>query len=103
MMKAPGRGIANSACLCLPWSVQSGNTKGGRITVPLTSCLTGLELAEWQLTIFVFICNRLIQTGQTGCQWYSDTSPFSIPRFNNKQGVTKEARRELMYHPRNQL
>ncbi len=23
--------------------VQSGNTKGGSITVPLTSCLTGLE------------------------------------------------------------
>ncbi len=31
----------------------------------------------------VFICfylqNRLIQTSQTGGQWYSDTSPFSIP------------------------
>jgi hypothetical protein len=24
--------------------VASGNTKGGRITVPLTSCLTGLDL-----------------------------------------------------------
>jgi hypothetical protein len=24
----------------------AGNTKGGRITVPLTSCLTGLELAK---------------------------------------------------------
>jgi hypothetical protein len=23
--------------------------------------------------------NRLIQTGQTGGQWYNDTSPFSIP------------------------
>jgi hypothetical protein len=23
--------------------------------------------------------NRLIQTIQTGGQWYSDTSPFSIP------------------------
>jgi hypothetical protein len=33
-----------------------GNTKGGSITVPLTSCLTGLESAVWQLTIFVFIC-----------------------------------------------
>jgi hypothetical protein len=30
--------------------------KGGSITVPLTSCLTGLESAVWQLTIFVFIC-----------------------------------------------
>ncbi len=33
-----------------------GNTKGGSITVPLTSCLTGLESAVWQLTIFAFIC-----------------------------------------------
>jgi hypothetical protein len=33
-----------------------GNTKGGSITIPLTSCLTGLESAVWQLTIFVFIC-----------------------------------------------
>jgi len=36
--------------------VQAGNTKGGSITVPLTSCLTGLESAVWLLTIFVFIC-----------------------------------------------
>ncbi len=33
-----------------------GNTKWGSITVLLTSCLTGLESAAWQLTIFVFIC-----------------------------------------------
>ncbi len=41
------------------WSwlwVRPGNTKGGSITVPLTSCLTGLESAVWQLTIFLFIC-----------------------------------------------
>ena len=28
--------------------------------------------------LFLF-ANRLIQTSQTGGQWYSDTSPFSIP------------------------
>jgi len=33
-----------------------GNTNGGSITVPLTSCLTGLESAVWQRTIFDFIC-----------------------------------------------
>ncbi len=33
-----------------------GNTKWGSITVPLTSCLTGLESAVWQLTFFIFIC-----------------------------------------------
>jgi hypothetical protein len=26
-----------------------------------------------------YMQNRLIQTSQTGGQWYSDTSPFSIP------------------------
>ena len=67
-----------------PWPIifriaKSGNAKGGRITVPLTSCLTGLELAVRQLTIFVFyLQNRLNQTSQTGGQRYSDTSPFSI-------------------------
>ncbi len=35
------------------WS--QGILKGGSITVPLTSCLTGSELAVWQLTIFYFI------------------------------------------------
>jgi hypothetical protein len=39
-------------CVCH----EPGNTKGGSITVPLTSCLTGLESAVWQMTIFVFIC-----------------------------------------------
>jgi len=37
-------------------SVFAGNTKEGSITVPLTSCLTGLESAVWQLTIVLFIC-----------------------------------------------
>ncbi len=34
----------------------AGNTKGGSNIVQLTSCLTGLESAVWQLTIFVFNC-----------------------------------------------
>ena len=36
--------------------INSGNTKGGSITVTLTSCLTGLKLAVGQMKIFVFIC-----------------------------------------------
>jgi hypothetical protein len=36
--------------------VKPEKTKGGSITVPLTSCLTGLESPVWQLTILVFIC-----------------------------------------------
>jgi hypothetical protein len=35
---------------------QTGNAKGGSITVLSTSCWTGLESAVWQLTILVFIC-----------------------------------------------
>ncbi len=30
---------------CIYIYIFAGNTKGGSITVPLTSCLTGLELA----------------------------------------------------------
>jgi hypothetical protein len=29
-----------------------------------------------------YLQNRLIQTGRTGGEWYSDTSPFSIPYSN---------------------
>ncbi len=47
----------------------------------MTSCLTGLELAVWQLTFCFYLQNRLIQTSKTGGQQYSDTSPFSIPWF----------------------
>jgi hypothetical protein len=66
--------------------VYTGNTKGGSITVLLTSCLTGLESAVWQLTTFCFYWqNRLIQTSQIGGQRYSDTSPFSIPWFYSIQ------------------
>jgi hypothetical protein len=42
--------------LVLSLWLKSGNIKGGSITVPLTSCLTGLESAVYLMTIFVFIC-----------------------------------------------
>jgi hypothetical protein len=29
--------------------------------------------------VCLYLQNRPIQTSQTGGQWYSDTSPFSIP------------------------
>ncbi len=45
-----------SGQLSFPEMVRPGNTKGGSITVPLTFCLTGMELAVRQLTIFVFLC-----------------------------------------------
>jgi hypothetical protein len=34
-----------------------------------------------------YLQNRLIQTSQTGGQWYSDTSPFSIPCLYSRLGV----------------
>jgi len=77
------------------------NTKGGSITVPLTSCLIGLELAVWQLTFFCFyLQNRLIQTSQTGGQWYNDTPPFSIPwggafTYHDGHGVGAEVQRPI--------
>ncbi len=38
---------------------------------------------KWQICFY--FQNRLIQTSQTGGQWYSDTSPFSIPWQNRQQ------------------
>jgi hypothetical protein len=56
-----------------------GNTKRGSITVPLTSCLTGLESAVTTDNFCIYLQNRLIQTSETGGQRYSDTFPFIIP------------------------
>jgi hypothetical protein len=53
---------------------RAGNTNGGSITVPLTSCLIDLES-----NFCFYLPNRLIQTSQTGGQWYSDTPLFCIP------------------------
>jgi hypothetical protein len=56
------------------------NTKGGSITVPLTSCFDWFGISCMTTDNFCFyLQNRLIQTCQTGGQQYSDTSPFSIP------------------------
>ncbi len=66
--------LLNSCLSVRNRSFKAGNTKGGSITVQLTSCLTGLETA-----VSLDLQNRLIQTSQMGGQRYSDTSPFSIP------------------------
>ena len=64
----------------LLFMLRAGNTKEGSITVPLTSCLTGLDKSVLQIKNknrnLSFSC---FQTGQTGGQQYSYTSPFSIP------------------------
>jgi len=59
---------------------EPGNTKGGSITVPLTSLFASFGISCMTTDNFCFYFqNRLIRTNQTGGQWYSDTSPFSIP------------------------
>ncbi len=37
--------------------LESGNTKGGSITVPLTSCLTGLDQSVLQIKIKIVSCH----------------------------------------------
>jgi len=60
--------------------VQAGNTKGGSITVLLTTCLTVLDLSVLLIkNKYCQLSYSWFQTSQTGGQWYSDTSPFSIP------------------------
>jgi hypothetical protein len=39
------------------WRVESGNTKGGSITVPLTSCLTGLDKSVLQIKTKIVSCH----------------------------------------------
>jgi hypothetical protein len=50
--------------------LSTGSTKGGSITVLLTSCLTGLESAVWQQTIFDFICDPNQSNRSTTVKWY---------------------------------
>ncbi len=40
-----------------------------------------------------YLQNRLIQTGQTGGQLYSDTSPFSVPCINITSYLNEEVDR----------
>ncbi len=56
MMKRKFKNIRFKLLKKLLRSFKAGNTKGGSMTVLLTSCLTGLESAVRQLTFFVFIC-----------------------------------------------
>jgi hypothetical protein len=45
--------IVNLITLCYAPKIQEGSTKEGSITVPLISCLNGLESDVWQLTFFL--------------------------------------------------
>jgi hypothetical protein len=56
------------------------STKGGKrlCTIDLLFDWFGISCMTTHNFCF-YLQNRLIQTSQTGGQWYSDTSPFSIP------------------------
>ncbi len=41
----------------IPLNTQPGNTKGGSITVPLTSCLTGLDQSVQQIKTQIVSCH----------------------------------------------
>jgi hypothetical protein len=43
--------------------------------------------------------NRLIQTSQTGGQWYNDTSPFSIPWPRSLTARSQKGRTQLKIWP----
>jgi hypothetical protein len=43
----------------IPVYTLTGNTKGGRITVPLTSCLTGLDESVFQIKTKNFSCHTV--------------------------------------------
>jgi len=57
-----------------------GNTKGGKYHSTIDLLFDWFVISCMKTDTFCFyLQNRLIQTSQTGGQWYSDTTPFSIP------------------------
>ncbi len=62
------------------WVAQSGNTRGRKYhcTIDLLFYWFGISCKTTD-NFYFYLQNRPIQTSQTGGQWYSDTSPFSIP------------------------
>ncbi len=72
--------IAVEYCLCnkrLVDTVRQGILKG-EVSLYLLFDWFGICCMTTDDFCF-YLQNRLIPTGQTGDQWYSDTSPFSIP------------------------
>jgi hypothetical protein len=60
-------------------SAKSGNKRGKyHCTIDLLFDWFGISCMTTDNFCF-YLQNSLIQTGQTLGQWYSDTSPFSIP------------------------
>ncbi len=64
----------------VPVNEYTGNTKGGKYhcTVDLRFDRFGISCMTTD-SFYFYLQNKLIQISQTGGQWYSDNSPFSIP------------------------
>jgi hypothetical protein len=58
--------------------------KGGKYHCPIDLLFDWFEISCMTTDNFCFyLQNGQMQTSQTGGQWYSDTSPFSIPWSND--------------------
>jgi hypothetical protein len=68
---------------------KTGNTKGGSITVPLTSCLTGLDKPFFQMKAKIVSCHtadsKLVKQEVNGTVILP---PFSIPWQNTPVACT---------------
>ncbi len=86
-------GFAHEYQTRLEMTDSAGNTKGGKYhcTIDLLFDWFGISCMTTDNFCF-YLQNRQIQTSQTGGQWYSDTSPFSIPCLNLR------IMRPLSYH-----
>jgi hypothetical protein len=58
----PGEAVSQKGCLPYP---QTGNSKGGSITVPLTSCLTSFGISCMTTEIFCFLCAKQTNLNQS--------------------------------------
>jgi len=65
-----------------------GNTKGGSITVPLTSCLTGLDWSVLQIKAKI-VCSHTADSEPVKQEVNSIVLPFSIPCLNFKVQFTR--------------
>jgi hypothetical protein len=70
--------------------LRSGNTKGGSITVPLTSCLTGSDWSVLQIKTKIVSCHtaviQLIPNQSNRKSTVQNISPFSVPCLDHFHG-----------------
>ncbi len=76
-----------------------GYTRGGKVSLYFDLLFDWFGMSCMTSEIFCFyLQNRLIQTSQTGGQWYCDTSPFSIPCIILKVSSEIKRRHDTWYN-----